>query len=142
VTDKPAFLPTFTDPDAAMFGSYYPKHYAVAVIHDAEQTNRAAEELRGAGFQSADVEVWTGERVLANHHAYLEQHGLRHRLGRLFPGDEDVVVEEYLEEAGNGAHFVTVLAPEPEPRERARSILHAHGGHAMRYYGDHTFTDL
>jgi hypothetical protein len=140
--EETEFPPTFSGPGATMFGTYFPKHYVVAVIHDPERAAKAAEELRGSGFAEGDVEVWPGERVLANHHAYLERHGLRHRLGQLFPGDEDEALKEYLGEAERGAHLVTVLAPDPEPRGRAASVLKAHGGHATRYYGDHTFTDL
>jgi hypothetical protein len=142
MTDGTTFEPTFTGPGGTMFGTYFPRHYVVAVIHDAAKAEAAAAEIRAAGYDEGAVEVWRGERVLANHAAYLERHGLLNRVASLFPGEESEVLAEYLAEARNGANFVTVLAPHPGPRETARGILRAHGGHAMRYYGNHTFTDL
>ena len=142
MSDGSTFEPTFTGPGGAVFGTFFPRHYIVAVIHDAARAEAAAVGIREAGYDEGAVEVWSGERVLANHAAYLERHGLIHRLGNLFPGEESEVLEEYLGEARNGANFVTVLAPHPGLRETARAILQAHGGHAMRYYGNHTFTDL
>lgn len=142
VTETPEFQPKFTGSGATMFGTYFPRHYVVTVIPDRERPEQAVADLRADGFASDDVELWSGEQVLANHEPYLAQHGLRERLGRLFPGEESEVLEEYLEEARNGANFVTVRAPDEEPRGRAAAILKGHLGHAMRYYAKYTFTDL
>jgi hypothetical protein len=64
------------------------------------------------------------------------------RLANLFPSEEQSAIEEYLAEAERGASFVSVQAHSPDERSRARDVLKGHGGHAMRYYGDQTITDL
>ena len=108
------------------------------MIHDAGKASRAAADLRSAGFAEAVVQVRTGDEVLANHSAYLDRYGLRHRLGELFPGDGSDALQEYLAEARRGDMFVSVLAPRFEPRDRARGIFAGYGAHALHYYGDLT----
>ncbi len=139
---QPASAPSSTGSGAMMFGTFYPKHYVVAVVGDPAEAARAADDLHAAGFAPEEVEVWSGERMLANHDTYLRQHRLLGRLGRLLPGDEALTEAHYLDEARAGCTFVLVLAPQPERRERARRILRAHHGHDLHYYGDRVFMDL
>ncbi len=132
----------FTGPLGTMLGTYYPKHFVVAVIHERSAAEEAVEALKDAGFDDEAVQLHTSQQVLDNHRAFQERRGLLQRVESLFPSEEADAVKDYLEEAEQGRSFITVHAPEPEPRARARDILKAHGGHHMRYYGDATITDL
>lgn len=130
------------NPLATALGTYYPRHYVVAVIDDTGQALRAMAALKAAGFDAAAAELCPGADYLKNYRAFVKGRNLFERLGDLFPAEEHAAVEEYVAEAERGASFVTVHVVERSPRERARDILKEHGGHAMRYYGDNAITDL
>ena len=134
------FKPEFGGAGATMFGTFYPRNDIVAVIHDAGKAEKAAEALRADGFAADAVMVATGEQVPANHHAYLEQHGLRRRLGRLVPGQKSEVLEEYLAEAANGVNVLTVRVLEAGPGADDGDPPNQRG-YAMRDDGGHSFTD-
>ena len=103
---------------------------------------QAATALQASGFAPDDVRVVLGQQVLSTELAYKDQRGVLARLAGLFPAEEKPAVKEYVQEAESGAVFLVVRAPEREQRTLATGILAAHGGHAMRYYGEHTITDL
>lgn len=124
------------------FGVVNPTHFVVAVIHDAARADQAAAAPRDAGFTTDDVRVIPGQDVLNTEHTYHGTKVVLATLAGLFPSEERAAVEEYVAEAERGACFLVVKAPEQERRGLARGILAEHGGHAMRYYGDNTITDL
>ena len=124
------------------FGVFNPKHFIVAVIDEKAPAEQAAAALGDAGFPPDDVRVIAGHQVLAAEITYKDQKGVLARLAGLFPTEEQAAVNDYVEEAERGAFFLAVKAPDHEQRTRARGILAAHGGHAMRYYGENTITDL
>ena len=130
------------NPLAIALGTYYPKHYVVAVIHDTGGAMRAMAALKETGFDDAAAELCPGPEYLRNYRDFVQGRNLFQRLENLFPSEEQAAVEEYVAEAERGASFVTVHAPERSARERAGAILKEHGGHAMRFYGDNAITDL
>lgn len=130
------------NPIATALGTYYPRHYIVAVIHDPVTASKARDELKTAGFAESNVELCPGEDFVKNWDDYLAHRGRLARAADLFPAEEHDAVEEYLEEARRGSSFVMVHTPEHDGRDRARDILHGFGAHDMRYYGDRTITDL
>lgn len=130
------------NPLATALGSYYPENYVVAAVDDPGAAMKALEALRKDGFADAAAAICPGPDFIRNWAAFVAQRGPLERLADLFPGEEQSAVEEYLAEAEGGASFVTVLAPSPDERNRARDLLKQHGGHTMRYYGDRTITDL
>ncbi len=130
------------NPLSVALGTYYPRHYVVAAIDDPSQAAAALADLRAAGFSEAVAEICPGPTFLANWRDFAGHRTLLQRAADLFPAEEQAAVEEYMAEAERGASFVTVHAPGPAERDRARMILHDRGGHAMRYYGDHTIADL
>lgn len=129
-------------PLATALGTYYPRHYVVAVIHDPGAAMKALEDLRAAGFTDAAAAICPGAEFVQNWSDFVAQRGPLERLADLFPAEEQSALEEYLAEAKRGASFVTVRATTAAERERARDLLLRHGGHAMRYYGDRTIIDL
>lgn len=127
---------------ATALGTFYPKHFVVAVVHEQPRAEEAIAALRQAGFGDEIVGLHTAEEVRGNHQAFMEHRRLGQRLTALFPSEETDALNEYLAEATAGANFVTVHAPAAEQQETAHDILKEHGGHAIRYYGDATITDL
>jgi len=130
------------NPLATSLGFYYPTHYVVAVIHDPGQATGALTALSAAGFADAAAEICPGPDFIKNYGRFVDGQNVLQRASRRFPAEEETAVQEYLAEAAAGASFVTVHAPALAERDRARAILKEHGGHAMRYYGDHTINDL
>jgi hypothetical protein len=130
------------NPLATALGTYYPTHYLVAAFDDPSRAVQALAALRQAGFADAEAEICPGPEFLKNYRDFADHRTIFQRAGGLFPAEEHTAVEEYLAEAGRGASFVTVHVPERVDRARAQVILQGHQGHAMRYYGDHTITDL
>ncbi len=130
------------NPLATALGTYYPTHYLVAVFDDPARAVLAVTALQQAGFTEATAELCPGSEFLRNYRAFVADRTLFERAALLFPAEEHAAVEEYLAEAERGASFVTVHAPERVDRDRAQEVLHTNGGHAMRYYGTHTITDL
>ncbi len=130
------------NPLATALGTYYPRHYVVAVIDDPARATRALAALKEAGFDDAAAELCPGAEYLKNYRDFVQGRNLFQRLENLFPSEEQAAVEEYVAEAERGASFVTVHAVERQARDRARDVLKEHGGHAMRYYGDNAITDL
>ena len=127
-------------PAAMAFGVYYPKGYLVAVVEDEARANAGAADLRAKGF--TEVATWSGEQVLSNHEQLTGQRSVLQRLESLIASDEKEAVEEYLDSARRGRHFVTVLAPSSEEMTSASTILHAHGAYKMHHYGERVMTDL
>lgn len=129
------------NPLATALGTYYPKDYVVAAVDDPGQATAALAALEAEGF-AASAQICPGEQFLANWKDFSAGRNLLQRAVDLFPAEEQVAVEQYLAEAARGASFVTVHVTGPEDRDRARNVLKAHGGHAMRHYGDYVITDL
>ena len=130
------------NPLATALGTYYPRHYVVAVIHDPASATKALTALQEQGFTDAAADICPGPEFIKNWNDFVAHRGPLARLANLFPAEEQSVVEEYLAEAENGASFVTVHATTTDDRNRARDVLRTFGGHSMRYYGDRTISDL
>jgi hypothetical protein len=130
------------NPLATALGTYYPRHYVVAVIHDPAAAATALAALQSEGFPDAMAEICPGPEFIKNWRDFVAHRGPLSRLADLFPAEERDAVDEYLAEAERGASFVTVHVTATDDRNRARDLLKQHGGHAIRYYGDRTITDL
>ncbi|MBA2598305.1 MAG: hypothetical protein M3Q50_11110 [Chloroflexota bacterium] len=130
------------NPLATALGTYYPRHYVVAVLRDPAAATKALTALQGEGFAEAEAEICPGPDFIRNWNDFAAHRGKLARIANLFPAEERSAVEEYLAEAENGASFVTVHATTTEERNRARDLLRPFGAYGMRYYGDRTITDL
>ena len=130
------------NPLATALGTYYPRHYVVAVFHDPAAAMNARTALQGEGFADAAAEICPGPEFIKNWNDFVAHRGRLARVADLFPAEERDAVEEYLAEAENGASFVTVHATTPDDRNRARDVLRNFGGHRTLYYADRTITDL
>ena len=130
------------NPLATALGTYYPIHYLVAAFDHPLQAEQALAKLQDEGFPEVTAQICPGPEFLRNYRAFAAQRSIFQRAAELLPAEEHTAVEDYLAEAERGASFVTVHTPKRADRDRAQAILQAKGGHAMRYYGDHTITDL
>jgi hypothetical protein len=129
-------------PLATMLGTYYPKDYLVAVLPDAGAAERATAALGEAGWGAGEIETWSGEFVLATYERRQAHRGVMERLGAALASDERIAVDQYIEEARQGRHFVTVRTPEDAQADRAAEILARHGAYGMRHYGANTLREI
>lgn len=135
-------MPDERNPLTTAFGADFARHYVIAVIHDPAAAETACTTLREDGFADANVVVCHGPDFVQRWDEHFAHRGLLERALDLFPSEERSAVGEYLDEARNGASFVLVHTPDHDERDRVREILATHTGHAMRYYGNNTITDL
>ncbi len=120
----------------------YPLHKLVAAL-DPSQTTPVLAALGDAGFGGDRIDVVTADEI----------QGLREPIGgfglpglltrlRLSVGDDLDEVEVMRRELVHGHALVHVLVHGDDEMERARAILHDHGGHAMRYFGRWTIATI
>jgi hypothetical protein len=129
---------------AQILGVWYPKGYVVAAIGPAGG-QEAVEALLAAGFGSNATHLRDSARVCQDSAAIYEQRTPLQRAGAAFSRavtDEELMAQEYVEEAKAGASLIAVLASEPPLADEAREILVAHGARRVQFYGDTTITDL
>jgi hypothetical protein len=131
-----------TGPLATMFGTYYPKGFLVAVVETEEVASRAVEALHQAGWAGDEARAFTGDFVVAHHEEYISRRNPLESLASAFASDERVALEQYIDLARAGHHFVTVHAPAAEQADRAGEILAGLGAFAMRHYGEATFREI
>ena len=132
----------FTGPLGTMFGTFYPLGYVVAAFDDGQRARQTLEGLQGAGCQNREARLLSGDEVLATHEAFLRQRNLAQRIAGAFDSEERDALEDYLELARQGHHFVIAEAPTEAEIQRALPVLREHGGHKIRHYGRAVITDL
>jgi len=130
------------NPLATALGTYSPRHYLVAVFDDSARATTVLRALHEAGFADSSAAICPGQQFLANWTDFVRHRGPLERLVDVYPSEEHAALEDYLAEAARGASFVSVHLTEHRDITRARDLLQPLGGHAMRYYGDFTITDL
>src|SRR5215208_3309077 len=99
-----------------MLGTFYPRHYVVAVVPTAADAEQVVQEMQAASCGEAPRH-WTAEEVLARHETV---HGGRNWLQRaagLLSVEEGEYIEQYLQHARRGEHFLTVYTPKAEDIE-------------------------
>jgi hypothetical protein len=120
----------------------YPLHKVVAAVARTE-TDRVVTALVDADFAREQIEVVTPDEVSG-----LDQpvggSGIRGFLTRfnLSLGDDLDEVDLARQELTYGDALIMVLVHDNTERDRARVVLHEHGGHAMRYFGRWTITSF
>ena len=141
VDEDPAQLGP-TPADTTSFGTLYPLHDVLAVVHDHAEAERAVQALKDAGVRDGDVDVLEGAWFAEAVRGIDRRGGLAARLAKILPTDERLMLRRYMAEAEQGHSVVVVHAEKPQDVERAGRILRAHGGHEMRHYGRMVITDL
>jgi hypothetical protein len=125
----------FRDGDT-VFGTFYPRHYVVASFASAQEAHGFGDEFAGL-----ETRVWAPAEVLARHQAYVEQANVVQKVSAML-AEERRFLDQYLEEAEAGTHFVTVYAPEPTQVDAVRDAVARHPVRRAHYYGDLTVDEL
>lgn len=126
-------------------GTTHPNDSVVAQIDDPQEAQRAAADLRQAGFAEEDVAVFAGPmggRTIEKqqeHRNPLSQ--LWERL-RTAGSDVDVEHEARMEALARGHAIIVVHTPNQDQVERVREVLLAHNAHTFRYSTLWTTTTL
>lgn len=136
--------PPFKD-GASSFGSFYPKHYVLAVFADDAAATRAADALRSAGFAADDVVQVPGAEFVEHARDARAGQGaltrLREKWSRLYTDDADAS-QRLVDLAGQGAAFVLAYAPDDAASTRAAAAVQGMQPAVLRYYGGLAVTDL
>jgi hypothetical protein len=113
----------------------FPLHKVAAAIAPADRDGVIA-ALEEAGFARDRIEVVTAEDV-SDLDEPIGGSGIRGFLTRfsLSLGDELDEIEQARRELSYGHALVLVMVDGMAEQERAHTVLHEHGGHAMRYFG-------
>jgi hypothetical protein len=125
----------FRDGDV-VFGTFYPKHHVVATFGE-----RAEAEAFGADLGALDHRVWAPHEVKARHAAYVAQANPIEKVTAML-AEERRFLDQYLEEAAAGTHFVTVYAPDDEQLDAVREAVKRHPVRRAHYYGELTVDEL
>lgn len=132
-------------PPPSSFGVFYPEDDIIAVIDDHAEAERAVEVLRAAGIPAGDIDLLTGDQVLAAERDFQGHQNLAERLSRALSfvfSDDARHQQEYVTAARAGRQILIVHAPRTAVVEQARPILAAHHARHARHYGRMTVEDL
>lgn len=133
---EPAFPPTGE-------GALLPHDQVLAAIAEPEEARRAVAALGRAGFADDAIALLSPEDVLRH-----EREEARSPIARLLAGLRDTVSEDgrhaqaYLSEARLGHWILGVHTSDADQVERAREVLAAHHGIAIKQFGRWTVADL
>ncbi len=118
-------------------------HHKVAAAIARDMTDGVVTALKDAGFTQDRIEVVTAEDV-SDLDEPIGGSGIRGFLTRfsLSLGDELDEIEQARRELTYGHALVLVMVDGMAEQERAHTVLREHGGHAMRYYGENTITEI
>lgn len=133
---EPAFPPTGE-------GALPPHDQVLAAIADPVEARRAAAALGRAGFTDDAIALLGPEDVLRH-----EREQAASPIARMLAALRDTVSEDgrhaqaYLSEARLGHWILGVHTPDRDQVERARNVLAAHHGIAIKRFGRWTVVDL
>jgi hypothetical protein len=116
------------------------------IIYDLADAEKAAEALEHAGFDAKAIVLFTSQQAIEKLQASQKQQSfLRKIMGVVAGVASDTGGQYYLlyeKAAREGQHILNVYAPTPELQNRAHSILKAHHGHTIKFFGQWAVKDL
>ncbi len=122
---------------------HYPVDHLVAILRDGQEAERAAQDLRDAGFD--DVEVLAGpqaiDTIAANERKANPLARVWERLS-IQGSDEADARQEALGALREGHAMVMVSTSAGARMDQAEGILKAHHARALQFFGRWTITDL
>lgn len=138
MTDNP-FSPSST-------GTIYPTDYMAGIIYDLEDAEKAIEALEYAGFDAKHITLFTSQQVIEKLQQSQQQQGLlRKIMGVVASVTSDTAGQYYLlyeKAAQEGQHILNVYTPTPELQNQAHTILKAHHGHTITFFGQWAVKDF
>ena len=120
---------------------FRPKGYLVAILPDLDEGERASQSLEDAGYASADLMLYSGEKILANHDLYLESRTVGSKV--IGAVTDDIEGRDlYLAYAREGRSALWVRIPNEADVPKALRALANHQPLHTRYYGDDRQDDV
>lgn len=118
----------------------YPLHHVVAVLDSAQQTQDAVDALISGGFLETEIGIGTGSELADRVRETTGRSGFAAMAMRFndalgLPNEEAEAKSRYEQAMREGRYVVAVLAPTPERKEQALTILSSHGAHNVGYFG-------
>jgi len=127
-------------------GDIYPTDYMTGIIDDFQDVEEAIEHLERAGFAPKDIVLFTSQQSLKKlQEAQKQQSLLRKIMGVVASVASDTAGVYYLlyeKAAREGQHILNVYTPTPELQDQAHTILKAHHGHTIKFFGQWAVRDF
>ncbi len=121
--------------------NFRPQGYLVVILAGLEEAQRAQTALVDAGFDLADIKLYTAEEILANYEAYASARGLTAKvLGAVV--DDAEGRDLYLAYAREGRSAMWLRVPDDSNVRKALTVLADHDYLHARHYGNETQTDF
>jgi hypothetical protein len=121
-----------------------PVNNLIAVFHDVDQLNAAADELKQNGFPEEALRPFIGEEGIREMDFDGSGHGLGAELLRYLQhiGPARAYLDRYQRYMRDGDCLLMVRAPEKEQRKAAADILRKHSDHPVTYFGPLTIEEV
>ena len=120
-------------------------HRLMAVLDRPEAAAPAKEALVGAGFAADAITILQGDRDADRIDSFGKSSGPLRKLWRIvqfIQTDQMVDLVVYEAALRDGRAVLTVHAPRPPERERAKRVLAAAGAHFMNFFGRVSTEDI
>ncbi len=133
-----------TDQDPALSDRpfvFAPKGFLVAILHGADEAERAAAALRSAGFADQKLRIFTGEQILTDYRRYLAQMGPTRRVAAAVTDDQETL-DLYHGHARDGRAALWVHVTDDDEATRAIRGLASIRTLHIRHYGRHRQSDF
>ncbi len=127
-------------------GSIYPTDYMTGIISELEDAEKAIEALQQAEFDANHIVLFTSQQAMQKLQES-QQHPsfLKKMMGVLASVASDTGGQYYLlyeKATREGQHILNVYAPRLEQQDRAHTILKAHHGHTIKFFGQWAVKDF
>jgi hypothetical protein len=133
---------TDQDPDlSARPMVFHPKGFLVAILPDADETERAATALRDAGFTDEKLRIFTSQQILDDYARYTAQPSLPRRVVATLTDDPETI-ELYYGHARDGCSALWVHVTDDDEANRAIRGLAGCATLHIRHYGHRRQSDF
>jgi hypothetical protein len=133
---------TDQDPDLSTRPMVFrPTGFLVAILPGAEEAERAAAALRGAGFTDEKLRIFTSQQILDDYARYTAQPSLPRRVVATLTDDPETI-ELYCGHARNGCSALWVQVTDDEEANRAIRGLADCATLHIRHYGHRRQSDF
>jgi hypothetical protein len=120
---------------------FRPRGFLVAILENADETDRAVVSLRNAGFGQEELRVYTSQQILDDHQRYATRQDTTHRVVRAVTNDPDTV-DLYFGHARDGRPALWVHVEDDDAADRAIRHLSDRKALHIRHYGHRKQTDF
>jgi len=120
---------------------FAPKGFLVAVLTDADEAERAAGALRGAGFAERKLRIFTSRQILDDYARYAAQKSLPRRVVTAVTDDQETL-DLYHGHARDGRAALWVHVVDDDEADRAIRGLSDFPALHIRHYGARRQSDF